>query len=36
MQDASHLDHLDLKAHLWGVEQDLHALSKRASNEVRI
>lgn len=33
---SEHLDFLALKAHLWGVEQDLQAMSKKASNHVRI
>lgn len=34
--EAEHLDLLALKAHIWGVEQDLDSLSKRKSNQIRI
>ncbi|KAM0748100.1 hypothetical protein T439DRAFT_73685 [Meredithblackwellia eburnea MCA 4105] len=34
--ESEHLDYLSLKAHLWGVEQDLNALTKRSATQVRI
>ncbi|GAA5987762.1 hypothetical protein JCM11641_006522 [Rhodosporidiobolus odoratus] len=33
--EAEHLDHLNTKAHLWSLEQDLHKLSQRGTS-VRI
>ncbi|KAH8108672.1 hypothetical protein DFH11DRAFT_1066257 [Phellopilus nigrolimitatus] len=30
------LEFLNLRSHVWGIQQDLHALSKRDSNTVRI
>lgn len=36
LNSAAHIDHLALKARQWGIEQELHRLSSRGSNEVRI
>ncbi|GAA5879941.1 hypothetical protein JCM1840_006938 [Sporobolomyces johnsonii] len=34
--EAEHLDALNLKAHVWGIEQDLHKLTKTQNTSVRI
>lgn len=35
-QESEHLDSVELRARVWGIEQDLHALSKHASTSIRI
>ncbi|GAA5949483.1 hypothetical protein JCM21900_000235 [Sporobolomyces salmonicolor] len=34
--ETEHLDALNLKAHVWGIEQDLHKLTKTQNTSVRI
>ncbi|KAL1689130.1 hypothetical protein GGG16DRAFT_93979 [Schizophyllum commune] len=34
--DGLHVEFLDLRAHVWGMQQDLHSLSKKESTTVRI
>ncbi|KDR82748.1 hypothetical protein GALMADRAFT_58361 [Galerina marginata CBS 339.88] len=36
LYDGLHAEFLDLRAHVWGIQQDLHKLSKKESTEVRI
>ncbi|KAF5360529.1 hypothetical protein D9756_004745 [Leucocoprinus leucothites] len=36
LYDGLHVEFLDLRAHVWGIQQDLHKLSKREATEVRI
>jgi len=36
LYDGLHIEFLDLRAHVWGIQQDLHKLSERDSTEVRI
>ncbi|KAL8278288.1 hypothetical protein RQP46_009320 [Phenoliferia psychrophenolica] len=36
LKETHYLDLLSLKAHVWGVDQDLHKLSKQAGKQVRI
>ncbi|KAJ7175798.1 hypothetical protein C8R46DRAFT_1079520, partial [Mycena filopes] len=34
--DGLHVEFLDLRSHVWGMQQDLHALSKKDTTSVRI
>ncbi|KZT19527.1 hypothetical protein NEOLEDRAFT_1077641 [Neolentinus lepideus HHB14362 ss-1] len=34
--DGLHVEFLDLRSHVWGIQQDVHALSKKESTSVRI
>ncbi|KAL0960686.1 hypothetical protein HGRIS_005714 [Hohenbuehelia grisea] len=34
--DGLHVEFLDLRTHVWGMQQDLQALSKKESTQVRI
>ncbi|KAF8809560.1 hypothetical protein BYT27DRAFT_7187876 [Phlegmacium glaucopus] len=34
--DGLHVEFLDLRTYVWGIQQDLHKLSKKESTEVRI
>ncbi|KAI3607712.1 hypothetical protein WG66_004984 [Moniliophthora roreri] len=36
LYDGLHVEFLDLRTHVWGIQQDLHALSKKTSTSVRI
>jgi len=36
LYDGLHVEFLDLRTHVWGIQQDLHKLSKKGSTEVRI
>jgi len=36
LYDGLHIEFLDLKAHVWGMQQDLHALSKKEGSSTRI
>ncbi|KAF9554718.1 hypothetical protein CPC08DRAFT_712682 [Agrocybe pediades] len=36
LYDGLHVEFLDLRTHVWGIQQDLHKLSKKESTEVRI
>ncbi|KAI0713999.1 hypothetical protein C8T65DRAFT_645170 [Cerioporus squamosus] len=36
LYDGLHVEFLDLRAHVWGIQQDLHSLSKKESSTVRI
>ncbi|KDQ62385.1 hypothetical protein JAAARDRAFT_170722 [Jaapia argillacea MUCL 33604] len=34
--DGLHVEFLDLRSHVWGIQQDIHSLSKKESTSVRI
>jgi len=34
--DGLHIEFLDLRSHVWGIQQDVHSLSKREGNSVRV
>ncbi|KAG2060542.1 hypothetical protein BDR06DRAFT_947879 [Suillus hirtellus] len=34
--DGLHIEFLDLRSHVWGMQQDLHSLAKKDSTSVRI
>ncbi|KAJ7134556.1 hypothetical protein C8R44DRAFT_770795 [Mycena epipterygia] len=34
--DGLHVEFLDLRTHVWGIQQDVHSLSKRDTTSVRI
>ncbi|KAF8158347.1 hypothetical protein B0H34DRAFT_797750 [Crassisporium funariophilum] len=36
LYDGLHVEFLDLRTHVWGIQQDLHKLSKKESTEIRI
>ncbi|KAJ2913912.1 hypothetical protein MD484_g6494, partial [Candolleomyces efflorescens] len=36
LYDGLHVEFLDLRSHVWGIQQDLHKLSKKESTSVRI
>ncbi|KAL9711036.1 hypothetical protein Ac2012v2_005576 [Leucoagaricus gongylophorus] len=36
LYDGLHIEFLDLRAYVWGIQQDLHDLSKKEATEVRI
>ncbi|KAJ7288399.1 hypothetical protein C8J57DRAFT_1430526 [Mycena rebaudengoi] len=34
--DGLHVEFLDLRSHVWGIQQDLHSLSKKSSTSIKI
>ncbi|PSR70543.1 hypothetical protein PHLCEN_2v13582 [Hermanssonia centrifuga] len=36
LYDGLHVEFLDLRSHVWGIQQDLHSLSKKDSTSVRL
>jgi hypothetical protein len=36
LYDGLHVEFLDLRSHVWGIQQDLHSLSKKDSTSVRV
>ncbi|CAL1712924.1 unnamed protein product [Somion occarium] len=36
LYEGLHIEFLDLRAHVWGIQQDLHSLSKKDSSSVRL
>ncbi|GJE88266.1 hypothetical protein PsYK624_043490 [Phanerochaete sordida] len=36
LYDGLHVEFLDLRSHVWGIQQDLHSLSKKEATTVRI
>ncbi|KAI0076321.1 hypothetical protein K474DRAFT_1663155 [Panus rudis PR-1116 ss-1] len=36
LYEGLHVEFLDLRAHVWGIQQDLHSLSKKESGSVRL
>ncbi|KAI0755129.1 hypothetical protein C8Q80DRAFT_412278 [Daedaleopsis nitida] len=36
LYDGLHVEFLDLRAHVWGIQQDLHALQKKEATTVRV
>jgi len=36
LYDGLHVEFLDLRSHVWGIQQDVHSLSKKDSTLVRI
>ncbi|KAJ7644079.1 hypothetical protein FB45DRAFT_896852 [Roridomyces roridus] len=34
--DGLHVEFLDLRTHVWGIQKDVHSLSKKDASEVRI
>ncbi|KAH9889810.1 hypothetical protein C8Q73DRAFT_705571 [Cubamyces lactineus] len=36
LYDGLHVEFLDLRAHVWGIQEDVHALSKKNSTTVRL
>ncbi|KXN88227.1 hypothetical protein AN958_07686 [Leucoagaricus sp. SymC.cos] len=36
LYDGLHVEFLDLRAHVWGIQQDLHKLSQKEATSVRI
>ncbi|KIP10246.1 hypothetical protein PHLGIDRAFT_101604 [Phlebiopsis gigantea 11061_1 CR5-6] len=36
LYDGLHVEFLDLRSHVWGIQQDLHSLSKKGSTTVRV
>ncbi|EKM79430.1 hypothetical protein AGABI1DRAFT_59047 [Agaricus bisporus var. burnettii JB137-S8] len=36
LYDGLHVEFLDLRAHVWGIQQDIHKLSKKEATSVRI
>ncbi|KAF8582846.1 hypothetical protein K439DRAFT_1617976 [Ramaria rubella] len=36
LYDGLHVEFLDLRSHVWGIQQDVHSLSKRESSSVRV
>ncbi|EGN97977.1 hypothetical protein SERLA73DRAFT_91139 [Serpula lacrymans var. lacrymans S7.3] len=36
LYDGLHVEFLDLRSHVWGIQQDVHALSKKEATTVRI
>ncbi|TFK40577.1 hypothetical protein BDQ12DRAFT_601369 [Crucibulum laeve] len=36
LYDGLHVEFLDLRSHVWGIQQDVHKLSKKESTSVRI
>ncbi|TBU31835.1 hypothetical protein BD309DRAFT_1026586 [Dichomitus squalens] len=36
LYDGLHVEFLDLRAHVWGIQQDLHSLSKKEATTVRV
>ncbi|KAH9841420.1 uncharacterized protein C8Q71DRAFT_845601 [Rhodofomes roseus] len=36
LYDGLHVEFLDLRSHVWGIQQDVHALSKKKSTSVHV
>ncbi|KAI0087813.1 hypothetical protein BDY19DRAFT_892568 [Irpex rosettiformis] len=36
LYDGLHVEFLDLRSHVWGIQQDIHSLSKKEATSVRI
>ncbi|THV05259.1 hypothetical protein K435DRAFT_647551 [Dendrothele bispora CBS 962.96] len=36
LYDGLHVEFLDLRTHVWGLQQDVHALSKKEATSVRV
>jgi len=36
LYDGLHVEFLDLRSHVWGIQQDLHSLSKKEATSVRV
>ncbi|KAH7915837.1 hypothetical protein BJ138DRAFT_1132411 [Hygrophoropsis aurantiaca] len=36
LYDGLHIEFLDLRSHVWGIQQDLHAIAKKEATSVRI
>ncbi|KAI0789807.1 hypothetical protein C8Q75DRAFT_764917 [Abortiporus biennis] len=36
LYDGLHVEFLDLRSHVWGIQQDIHSLSKKESSSVRL
>ncbi|KAI0345980.1 hypothetical protein BDW22DRAFT_1353627 [Trametopsis cervina] len=36
LYDGLHVEFLDLRSHVWGIQQDIHSLSKKEATQVRI
>ncbi|KIJ54373.1 hypothetical protein M422DRAFT_775502 [Sphaerobolus stellatus SS14] len=36
LYDGLHIEFLDLRSHVWGIQQDVHALSKKESTSLRV
>ncbi|EIN12777.1 hypothetical protein PUNSTDRAFT_141382 [Punctularia strigosozonata HHB-11173 SS5] len=36
LYDGLHVEFLDLRSHVWGIQQDVHALSKKDSTTLRV
>lgn len=36
LYDGLHIEFLDLKSHVWGIQQDLHSISKKEGTSVRV
>ncbi|KAI0631996.1 hypothetical protein C8Q77DRAFT_1158680 [Trametes polyzona] len=36
LYDGLHVEFLDLRAHVWGIQEDVHALSKKNNSTVRL
>ncbi|KAI0802076.1 hypothetical protein BC629DRAFT_1591714 [Irpex lacteus] len=36
LYDGLHVEFLDLRSHVWGIQQDVHSLSKKEATSVRI
>ncbi|KIM89276.1 hypothetical protein PILCRDRAFT_813208 [Piloderma croceum F 1598] len=36
LYDGLHVEFLDLRSHVWGIQQDLHSLSKKEGTSVRV
>ncbi|KAI6101909.1 hypothetical protein EDD16DRAFT_1856535 [Pisolithus croceorrhizus] len=34
--DGLHIEFLDLRSHVWGMQQDLHALAKKEATSIRV
>ncbi|KIJ11132.1 hypothetical protein PAXINDRAFT_171922 [Paxillus involutus ATCC 200175] len=36
LYDGLHIEFLDLRSHVWGMQQDLHAIAKKEATSVRV
>ncbi|KAF8527484.1 hypothetical protein BU17DRAFT_39537 [Hysterangium stoloniferum] len=36
LYDGLHVEFLDLRSHVWGIQQDLHSISKKESTSIRV
>ncbi|KAH7927631.1 hypothetical protein BV22DRAFT_1193447 [Leucogyrophana mollusca] len=36
LYDGLHIEFLDLRSHVWGIQQDMHAIAKKEATSVRI